>query len=313
MNVRAILSPVDFSEHSRHALRWAGAFAARFHCRLTILGVVDSLLAEAARIRLGRDLAAETEPALREFVAATWPDGMDTSLQPAFETATGDSADAILDAATADGSDLIVMGTQGLGGFRKWLLGSTTERLLRRTHVPVLAVPLAAASEGAASDAGFVSRVLAATDFSDASVAAATIAAQLASAFSAQLTLAHIVEPLSVPPQWRPLVDDADETRVGASRSRLRALAGQICGDQNCDQVVAVGRAAELIGSVAAECRAQIVVMGLASDRGAFAPRPGSIAYRVLCATTIPVLVVPVAHGGKSVEVATTAVEFKRQ
>ena len=33
-------------------------------------------------------------------------------------------------------ADLIVMGTQGLGGFRKWLLGSTTERLLRRTHVP---------------------------------------------------------------------------------------------------------------------------------------------------------------------------------
>ena len=73
---RSILSPVDFSEHSRHALRWAGAFAARFQSRLTVISVVDPLLAEAARIRLGLDLAkAETEPALREFVAATWSGG----------------------------------------------------------------------------------------------------------------------------------------------------------------------------------------------------------------------------------------------
>ena len=58
----------------------------------------------------------------------------------------GEPAAAIFEAATADATDLIVMGTQGLGGFRKWLLGSTTERLLRRTHLPVLAVPLAGES-----------------------------------------------------------------------------------------------------------------------------------------------------------------------
>ena len=139
---RSILSPVDFSEHSRHALRWAAAFAARFQSRLTVISVVDPLLAEAARIRLGQDLAkAETVPALREFVAATWSE----AVQPAGANGRHDdgwgAGDAILEAARADAADLIVMGTQGLGGFRKWLLGSTTERLLRRTHIPVLAVP----------------------------------------------------------------------------------------------------------------------------------------------------------------------------
>ena len=69
-NPRSILYPVDFSEQSRHALRWAAAFAARFGSRLTVVSVVDPLLAEAARVRLGQDLATEeTEPALREFVA----------------------------------------------------------------------------------------------------------------------------------------------------------------------------------------------------------------------------------------------------
>ena len=97
---------------------------------------------------IGQDLAkAETEPALREFVAATWSGGASEAVHTVVKTLIGKPADAILQAATADTIDLIVIGIQGLGGFRKWLLGSTTERLLRRTHVPVLAVPLASESD----------------------------------------------------------------------------------------------------------------------------------------------------------------------
>jgi hypothetical protein len=53
------------------------------------------------------------------------------------------------------------------------------------------------------------------------------------------------------------------------------------------------GRAADVIGSLAEEQQAQVIVMGLSSAQGAFAPRTGSIAYRVLTSTTVPVLVVP--------------------
>jgi hypothetical protein len=35
---RSILSPIDFSEQSRHALRWAGEFAARIQAHLTVAG-----------------------------------------------------------------------------------------------------------------------------------------------------------------------------------------------------------------------------------------------------------------------------------
>jgi nucleotide-binding universal stress UspA family protein len=109
--LHAILSPVDFSEQSRHALRWAGGFAERFQACLTVLSVVDPLLAEAARIRLGRDLAkAETEPALREFVAATWPDGISPTVQTTFKTPIGDPAAVILETATSEAVDLIVDG-----------------------------------------------------------------------------------------------------------------------------------------------------------------------------------------------------------
>jgi nucleotide-binding universal stress UspA family protein len=38
--------------------------------------------------------------------------------------------------------DLIVMGTQGVRGPRKLFFGSTTESVLRRTRLPLLAVPI---------------------------------------------------------------------------------------------------------------------------------------------------------------------------
>jgi nucleotide-binding universal stress UspA family protein len=298
VTLRSILSPVDFSEQSRHALRWAGEFAARFQARLTVLSVVDPLLAEAARIRLGEDLAkAETEPALREFVAATWPDGIAPSVQTTFKTPVGDPAAVIVETATSEAVDLIVMGTQGLGGFRKWLLGSTTERLLRRTHLPVLAVPLSEESGVPSVNEKFeIQQILAATDFSDSSVAAVEYAAELARRFSATLALTHVVEPLTVPSQWRPLVDESDETRVATARDRLQALAQQYCGPQECEAIVSLGRPADVIGSIADDRRTQLIVMGLSSDHGPFAPRPGSIAYRVLCSTTVPVLVVPASR-----------------
>ena len=294
MNPRSVLSAVDFSEQSRYALRWAAALAHRFHSRLTVVSVVLPLLEEAARIRLGRDLVeTDTEPALREFVAASLSDGSGTPPDIQFRTPVGHPAAAILETAKADGNDLIVMGTQGLGGIRKLLLGSTAERVLRRTEVPVLAVPLADGSQAGRPDG--VSRIVAATDFSESSAAAATIAADLARAFSATLTLAHIVEPLAVPAQWQELLDESDTARFDAARAKLKALAERIRAPRDYDEVVALGRP-ELVGAIAEERGAHLIVMGLASEGGPFAPRPGSIAYRVLSSTRIPVLVVPGAH-----------------
>jgi nucleotide-binding universal stress UspA family protein len=296
MNLRSILSPVDFSDHSRLALRWAAAIATRFQSRLTVLSVVDTLLAEAARIRLGQDLAkTEAEPGLREFVAATWQNGNRPSVDVVVKTRIGHPATVILETAKSDAVDLIVMGTHGLGGFRKWLLGSTTERLLRQTHVPVLTVPPVTDESYVSSADGRLelSQILAATDFSKSSVRAVATAADLARQFSATLTLVHVVEPVTVPPQWMPLLEESDETRLAHARTRLEALAHEHCGSQACEAIVSVGRPADIIVSVAQDRRVQLIIMGLNSDQGRFAPRPGSIAYRVVCSTTAPVLVVP--------------------
>jgi nucleotide-binding universal stress UspA family protein len=50
------------------------------------------------------------------------------------------------------GADLVVMGTQGLEGSRRFVFGSTTEKVLRESPVPVLAVPLPAGYDEARSN-----------------------------------------------------------------------------------------------------------------------------------------------------------------
>ena len=58
------------------------------------------------------------------------------------ETATEPAADALLDAAGRHEADLIAVGTHGEGAFSGTLLGSTAYRLLHRSRVPLLIVPL---------------------------------------------------------------------------------------------------------------------------------------------------------------------------
>lgn len=55
--------------------------------------------------------------------------------------ATGDAVSGILEHATREASDLIVMGTNGRSGMARAVLGSVTERVVRQSTTPVLTVP----------------------------------------------------------------------------------------------------------------------------------------------------------------------------
>jgi len=295
--LRSILCAVDFSDQSQQALRWAVALAVQHQSRLTVVTAVDPLLAQAAKARFNLDLAAaETTPALREFVKAAFPAHPSWTLATGLDVRVGDAAELVQDAADRERADVIVMGTQGLGGFRKLLLGSTTERVLRRTHRPVLGVPLVNAQVFSLDDNGprFNMRsMLMATDFSEASGDAALWAADLAREMSVPLVLAHVVTPADVPPQWLSYAGDAAAERAVLALERLEELAAHLPGMPGCDTLVAVGRPADAIASIAQDRRAGLIVVGLSGDHGGLAPRPGSIAYRVLCLAQVPVLVVP--------------------
>lgn len=285
--LRSILAAVDFSDESRLALRWAGDLAARYEARLAVLTALDPLLAEAATIEAGQDLAAETASALRAFVETASSGGGTAMASATVTVRVGEAAEAILQAADRDEAGLIVMGTQGLDGIRKWILGSTTARVLRGTRVPVLAVP-------AAADGGIdVRRILVATDFAPSSAGAVSLAAELAERYGAALVFAHAVEPIAVPPHLTPVAAASNEERAAAARVRLAALAGERASSRGQEIAVSIGRASDVIPSIADARGASLIVMGLTGQPGPFSPRPGSSASRVLASSKVPVLVVP--------------------
>lgn len=84
------------------------------------------------------DVRAEIEAQLTALAARVREAGLEC------ETAAlvGDTADQILTRASNDGAEMIVMGTHGRTGLKRVLLGSVSQKVLRRTKLPVLVVPV---------------------------------------------------------------------------------------------------------------------------------------------------------------------------
>ena len=297
LRLESILCPVDFSDESALALGWAVALAAGAGSRLTVLTAVDPLLAEAAKVRLGVDLVkSDAEPALRDFAKEALREDLPLSARVRLEARIGEPWEVILAAARRHGADLIAMGTHGLGGFRKLLLGSTAERVLRETTRPVLAVPAGAPTPAPPdkSPTGLdIKRIVVGTDFSEASTTALQWAIDLAQLAGAALVVCHVVPASGMPAEWRARVAEIDEERVQNARVRLEAVAAHVGDTVPYETVLPLGRPADALASIAEERDADLIVLGLFSEPDEEAQRPGSIAYRVVSTARRPVLVVP--------------------
>ena len=124
------------------ALGQAGAWAKHFSARLIVVTVAEPLLVSAAATTYDMDLVRdEVLPELRDFVVKPSAWGGAEIPPPKVVVLVGDPATEIIALARREHAQLIVVATQGLGGYRKVLLGSTTERILRQTTVPVLVAP----------------------------------------------------------------------------------------------------------------------------------------------------------------------------
>lgn len=142
---RTLLAATDFSAPARHALERAAQLA-QMHpdARLTLAHVVSASALDKLRRLLPGDvdmleaeLLAQAEKNLTELatsLASRYDGHIDTEL------IQGSALVALAELADARQTDLLVMGARGAHFVRELLLGSTTERLLRRSRRPLLAV-----------------------------------------------------------------------------------------------------------------------------------------------------------------------------
>lgn len=138
---RSILCPVDFSANSRAALRYAVMLARLSDAHLLVLYVTDPLVATAAASRPDvRAMLASTDGDLRRFVSSVMRHST-PAIATTMLTIAGKPAAEIAKAAERHRCDLIVMGYRGAGRASRLLFGSTTEGVVRRSAIPVVAVP----------------------------------------------------------------------------------------------------------------------------------------------------------------------------
>jgi len=136
-----ILCPVDFSVHSKQALRHAASLAARGSGQLIVLFVEDRLLFAASAGGEEKAALEGLRSQLRRFVAKTLTPAHRVFSAARIEVAVGEPAEEIQRVCRKLRCDLIVVGSHGLTGATRLLLGSTTEKVLRNASVPVMAVP----------------------------------------------------------------------------------------------------------------------------------------------------------------------------
>jgi nucleotide-binding universal stress UspA family protein len=293
VGVTSILCPVDFSPHAAAALRQAAALAARWRAELTVAWVTDPLLAQAAAVYAIDPGGDETRADLQAFVAEALA-RQPAAQPPRLVLAVGKADEEILGLAHQQGAGLIVMGTHGLSGARRMFVGSTTERVLRRTDIPVLAVPIADSASTAAIER--IETIVIAIDLESETSTLASFGANLARAFDARPVFIHVMPPATaVPTRWRAAMERHETSAVEVARAALSRVADD-AGAATAEVIVSAGHPAEEIASLAVSQRAALIVMGLANPSGLFSPRPGSIASRVLALAPVPVLVVPAAH-----------------
>jgi nucleotide-binding universal stress UspA family protein len=294
--VSSILCPVDFSEGSRAALCYAAALADHFGARLTVITVDDPLLAKAAAVEmLDPPLAVQSEAELRRFSDDVLPHLGARATMLDFRVATGKPAAEILRAVQATKADLVVIGSHGRSGLQKMFFGSTTERVLRETTVPVLITrETRPASTSLPELARTIHRVLVPVDLTSASACQVSFAAAVAEQLRVPLIVAHIVEPIFVPVGVRRALAGADAVRRAEVEAALTALETSIAPNVTTENVVSTGAPAEEIVRIADTRGANLIVMGLHSG-GMLGPRMGAVTYRVLCSTKALVMALPPA------------------
>ena len=142
LRLKKILVPVDFSDFSAKAVKYAARFAEQFDAALVLVHFVEpvrypeSVLIPPEMEEANRERLKLARTALAEFVKKQVPAGLETETVTRF----GHAVDGITLAAKDLDVDLIVIATHGHTGLKHLLLGSVAERVVRLAPCPVLTV-----------------------------------------------------------------------------------------------------------------------------------------------------------------------------
>lgn len=301
-----ILAPIDFSPESLRTLDYASLLRRSFGGTLHILHVhdVDFSYAIPSVLLLPPVISVDSinrhyQTQLKKLAAAH-------SAQS--HVKVGRAFDQICRMAEELGAQLIVISTHGRTGWRRLLLGSTAERVVRHAPCPVMVVrererdfAAFAQARNARTSAGRM-KILVPVDFSASAREGLRYALFFARAWKAELTLLHAVQvqPVIAPEHFAayertPSLSSIERSARTQMRSLLRGLD---FGGVPYTTVIQVGNPAQQICQYAEDRGSDLIITSTHGHTGLAHVLIGSVAEHVVRQAHCPVLVVPAHEQG---------------
>jgi nucleotide-binding universal stress UspA family protein len=286
IQLKNIIYATDFSATANAAAPYAVELTKHYGAKLYALHVrppaVNPMTPPESWKSLEEAAEIEAEQARRKILDAF------AEIQPQVLIKEGDLWSNLAAAIKENKIDLVIVGTRGRSGVRKFLLGSAAEAIFRQAPCPVLTIGPHSVSEPKRS--GEFIRILFATDFSSESTAAAAYAISLAQEYQARLTLLHVL----AEPKTGDLVQPSD--LEASSRQILHNLVPPEA-ELWCvpDYVVERGAVAETILQVAGERATDLIVLGVRQPHGfpgAVTHLPMATAHKIVSRANCAVLTV---------------------
>ncbi|WP_321783833.1 universal stress protein [Burkholderia pyrrocinia] len=140
-----LLAPTDGSALSDAAVQLAAALAKKHHAKLTVLHVIPEFRMLTSDPEMLGDTKERFQQVSQRQAKAILVASMTIAQQAGVEcevvsVSGAHPHEAIIDAATQQGCDLIVMASHGRSGVRALLIGSETQKVLTHSDIPVLVV-----------------------------------------------------------------------------------------------------------------------------------------------------------------------------
>lgn len=139
--IKKVLVPIDFSDYSKSSLRYAVNFAKQFNAEIYLIYVLEPVIyppdfsmGQIAIPSVNAEWDERAKNELENLAKTEIPDGVNVKTilrngKPFLE---------IIDAASEENVDLIIIATHGHSGVEHILFGSTAEKVVRKAPCPVL-------------------------------------------------------------------------------------------------------------------------------------------------------------------------------
>jgi nucleotide-binding universal stress UspA family protein len=306
--LNTILLPLDGSPLAERARTYAMLLARRSGANIKLMQAVQAYVAPGTD---PIEAQVEVTQCAEEFLNAVAERMNAEGIKTESHIYYGEPISSILDAATRQRADMIVMSTHGRGGIARMLYGSVADQILRRSNVPVLMVPSIVEQAWPTDQPLSLLVPLDGSELSEEALTAVTLVKDK-DALGVRLTLLRVVQPVqpSLQGQGHPYVPFNEDLEVAAARRYLEHEASKLAArGYLVKTLVSVGEPARVIGDVARELHVDLIAMATHGKSGLSRLVLGSVATAILRHTTAPLLLArPVSmHHTESEESATVA------